>query len=205
MGWLGSCETLICDKEETTLIGIKDISEHIKDLETEGSTDSKLRLSWLTTKTAILKLGAKSETELTYLRLKAEDAIFSSRAALKYGIVPGGGVTLLNAVRLLPETIGGNILNVALQSPIRQIMFNAGSEYVNYQGLSDTWGYDASDGAYKDMFDAGIVDASSVVLGAVRNALGIASTLLTTSSVVTLPPPSQEELRNQSVMRPAFF
>lgn len=184
--WLGSCETLICDKEETTLIGIKDISDHTQELEEQGDADSKLRLSWLTTKTAILKLGAKSETELSYLRLKAEDAIHSSRLALKHGVVPGGGVTLKNASELMPDTIGGRILREALKRPITQICLNAGWDI-------------------PEQFGPEVIDSSAIVLGAIRNALGIASTLLTTNAVLTLPPPTLEELANKSVMRPAYF
>lgn len=199
--WLGSCETLITDKEETTLIGIKDIKDHVLDLEKEGTTDSKLRLSWLTTKTAILKLGAKSETELSYLRLKAEDAIFSSRSALKYGIVAGGGVSLRNCVEALPDTFGGLILKKALKVPITQIMTNAGAVPIVEQ-LEGEMGYNAKDLSVVNMFDAGIVDSSAIVLGAIRNALGIASTLLTISSVITLPPPTQEEILSKRAFNP---
>lgn len=186
---LGTCETLMCDKEETTVIGISDIKEHIEELKAEQTTDSKLRLSWLTTKTAILKLGAKSETELSYLRLKAEDAIHSSRLALQSGIVPGGGVCLRNAADKMPGTIGGSILRKALESPIQQIRKNAGSEIGGiFSTANPNIGFDAKNGVMVDMFDACIIDASAVVLQAVRNSLGIASTLLTTSAVITLPP-----------------
>lgn len=204
LDWLGSCDTLICDKEETTVIGIKDISNHIAELEKEGTADAKLRLSWLTTKTAILKLGAKSETELSYLRLKAEDAIHSSRLALKHGVVAGGGLTLVNAGKVMPDTIGGKILALALYAPIFQIMVNAGPQRENII-LAGEMGFDAKSGKIVNMFDAGIVDSSAIVLGAIRNALGIASTLLTISSVIVLPPPSTEELINNAAMRPAFF
>ncbi len=212
LSWLGTCDTIECDKEETTLIGIRDISEHIKSLEEEGTTDAKLRLSWLTTKTAILKLGAKSETELSYKRLKCEDAIFSSRAALKYGIVAGGGVCLYNAAKMMTDTIGGRILRKALTIPIRQIFDNSCIKGKGEMGFSELQehldtnplsGYDAkNDGIVENMLNAGIIDASQVVLGAIRNSLGIASTLLTTSSVITLPPKSMEEMANQAVMRP---
>ncbi len=181
LDWLGTCETLICDKEETTVIGIKDITDHIEDLEKDGSTDAKLRLSWLTTKTAILKLGAKSETELSYLRLKAEDAIFSSRSALKYGVVVGGGVALANCVGKMPDTIGGKIMKVALSAPYRQIVANANE---NTEG----------------MFGPEVIDSAAIVLGAIRNALGIASTLLTTSSAIILPP--EPEIKSA---QPVFF
>lgn len=213
--WLGTCDTIIVDKEETTVIGIADITDHIKDLEADGSTDAKLRLSWLTTKTAILKLGAKSETELSYLLLKAEDAIHSSRLALKNGIVAGGAVALFNAAKSLPDTTGGKILQVALKAPIRQIFDNSASTGVGEMSFSELeehlntnplLGYNAKmDSIEENMFDAGIVDASSIVLGAIRNALGIASTLLTTSSVITLPPPTAEEMMNRAVMRNVGF
>lgn len=224
LDWLGNCETIIVDKEETTVIGIKDISEHLKELEAEGTTDAKLRLSWLTTKTAILKLGAKSETELTYLRLKAEDAIHSSRLALKYGIVPGGGVCLRNCAQLMPNTPGGLILRAALSRPFKQIILNAGDPIIKNWWVKDaevhamkafssvemgngkaTTGFDAKKATCVDMFEVGIVDSSAIVLGAIRNALGIASTLLTTSSVITIPPPSAEELMNKAVIRPMGF
>lgn len=209
LSWLGTCDTIIVDKEETTVIGISDISDHIKELTEEGSNDSKLRLSWLTTKTAILKLGAKSETELSYLLLKAEDAIHSSRLALKSGIVPGGGVCLRNTADIMPDTIGGRILRTALKSPVMQIIANAGGEPDVKLMLTleeaKLYGVDASKMEWVNMFDANIVDASAIVLGAVRNALGIASTLLTTSSVIILPPKSAEELLNQAAMRPAYF
>lgn len=181
LDWLGSCDTLICDKEETTVIGIKDISQHIAELEAEGSNDSKLRLSWLTTKTAILKLGAKSETELTYLRDKAVDAIFSCRAALKHGVLVGGGLALQIVATHMPETIGGAILKVALTKPTAQIVKNAGD---NTQG----------------MFGEEVVDSADIVLGAVKNALGIASTILTASSVVLLP--IQEESAAKRTLDP---
>ena len=205
LDWLGTCNTLIVDKEETTVIGTKDISEHIKELGEEGSTDSKRRLSWLTTKTAIIKLGAKSETELSWRRYKTEDAIFSSRAALRGGIVAGGGVCLLNASKTMPDTIGGNIMKVALKAPITQILANAGMLEVGLEGISGNFGYDTKTRELTDMIEKGIVDSAEIVLGAVRNSLGIAATMLTTSAVITLPPPSQEELMNKAVMRPAHF
>lgn len=185
---LGTCDTIIVDKEETTVIGIADISEHLEDLQKEQTTDSKLRLSWLTTKTAILKLGAKSETELTYLRLKAEDAIHSSRLALKGGIVAGGGVSLRKVARTLnpTESTGKNILFEALQKPELQIQQNAGIRAEFEEPFSNK-GLDARTGEMVDMFEANIIDAAIVVKRAIQNALGIASTILTISSVITLP------------------
>lgn len=200
LDWLGTCETLIVDKEETTVIGIKDVSGHLKELDAEGSVDSKRRISWLTTKTAILKLGAKSETELSYRLLKAEDAIFSSRLALNHGVVAGGGAALWRASSLLPQTVGGKILSSALREPLKQILRNAGfvkteEETISLMGAGNM-GWDASTMEYVDMFEAGIVDAASIVLGAIRNSLGIASTLLTTSSVILLPEEKEKPQQN---------
>lgn len=203
ISYLGTCDTIIVDKEETTVIGIRDISQHIADLELSGLPDDKLRLSWLTTKTAILKLGAKSETELSWKKLKTEDSIFSSRAALRYGVVAGGGVCLSNAAMKMPNSIGGKILKSALLTPMSQILINAGiTEMPSDDRETGLWGVDASSGIYGDMHEMGIVDASAVVLGAIRNSLGIASTILTTSSVITLPPKSTEEMVNNAFMRP---
>lgn len=129
---LGTCDTLICDKDETTIIGIKDITEHIqsiKDDESLPSQDKAVRIAYLSTKTAMLKLGAKSETELSLLRLKMEDAIHSSRLALQSGVVCGGGMTLYNASLVMPDTVGGRILREALKAPLKQIIANTGVNY----------------------------------------------------------------------------
>lgn len=200
---LGTCDTIITDKEETIVIGIKDISEHIesiKDDESLPSDDKKVRLTYLSTKTAILKLGAKSETELTYLRLKAEDAIHSSRLALQGGIVAGGGVALMNVSYEMPDTIGGRILRTALTSPILQITKNAGNDnfVIGTERAPDGFhdGYNAKTGQMVNMIDAGIIDAAIVVKRAVQNALGIASTLLTISSAITLSP--EPEIKNNN-------
>lgn len=165
---LGTCDKIIVDSEETILIGTKDIPAHIATLESKGDDDSKLRLSWLTNKSAILKLGANSETELSYKRLKCHDAIRSSELALKYGIVKGGGVCLLNAVKAMPNTHAGIIMGEVLQAPNRQIRENAGNPFV----------YDVGEN---------IVDAAAVIKSAVRNSIGIASTILTTTALVYIP------------------
>lgn len=188
LDWLGTCGTIICDKDETTLVGTRDISDHKKDLEADGSADSKLRLSWLNTKTAILKLGAKSETELSWRRYKTEDAIFSSRSSLHHGIVAGGGIALLNCIKDLPDTIGGNILKEALKAPLTQIIANAGSQRTFDEATrGESVGFNAKTGEVVDMFQAGIVDSADIVRNAVRNSLGIAASMLTTSSVIVLP------------------
>lgn len=197
MKHLGTCGKIIVDKDETVVIGISDISDHIDALtedakENGNSYESERRLGWLRTKTAILKLGANSESELSYLRLKAEDAINASRLALQDGIVAGGGVALLNASARMPQTIGGRIMKIALEAPARQIRDNAGLKQVNYlYSGTDRRGIDANTGEDVDMWETGIVDAAKVTKNAVRNAIGVASTVLTGSIALSIPPKPQ--------------
>lgn len=169
---LGTCDKIIVDEEETIIIGTKDISEHIANLQTKGDDDSKLRISWLVNKTVILKLGANSETDLSYKRLKCHDAIRSSELALKYGIVEGGGNCLHIVSGKLPDNVAGQILRKALQAPQQQIILNSGDETLA----------------------ASVVDASMVVKMAVRNAIGIASTVLTATGIVYLPEKTSQEI-----------
>ncbi len=177
---LGTCGKITVDKDETTVVGISDISDHLKELEKEGSNDSKLRLSWLQTKTAILKLGANNESELSYIRLKCRDAISASRLALRDGVVEGGGIALLKASRALPDTVAGNILKEALQAPIKQLCLNSGIEI-------------------PESFGDKIVDSAAVVKNAVRNAVSLASTVLTTAIVITIPPKTSEQIAQEAL------
>jgi chaperonin GroEL len=156
----------------------------VKDM---SKTDDQLRvrLSWLQTKTATIKLGANSDSELSYKRKKCSDAISAAKLALEDGIVAGGGVTLWNASMELPETKGGEILKAALKMPFKQICMNAGA-ITEYRGLTKEWGYDSKDNSYKNMFDAGIVDPALVTKNSVRNAISVASTILTAGTVITM-------------------
>ncbi len=185
MEHLGSCEKITTTRDTTVVVGIKDISEHIKTLEEQNNEDSKLRLAWLKTKAATLRIGASSETELAYRRLKAEDARNASFLALQDGIVPGGGVALYIASRGLPDTVGGRILKKALEAPIRQIIDNAGEQFnegIAY-GLNDQ-GFDSTTRKMVNMWDAKIVDPLRVVKNSVKNAVSVAGTILTAETIV---------------------
>jgi len=201
---LGTCRKITVDKDETTIVGGANIDDHISDLKSKSDTDSKLRLSWLTTKTCILRLGANNESELSYKRLKCYDAINASKLALRDGIVPGGGVALLNAALSLPKTKAGKILMGALIEPYKQIMLNSGEEYaehmanVGFRGGAK-YGYDCTSGKIVDMFEAGIIDASAVVKNAVRNAVSLASTVLTGRIVVSFPDKTPEQLASEAL------
>jgi chaperonin GroEL len=181
----GTCEKITTTKEETVVRGIKDISQHIQNLKDIDTDDSKLRLSWLQTKTAILKLGANSESELSYLRYKAEDARNASYLAMKGGIVVGGGLCLFKVSDKMPDTIGGKILQNALREPSIQIVENAGGDKETYMEFVDNKGFDAKSGKVVDMWKAGIVDPALVVKNSIKNAISVAGTVLTAKIVIT--------------------
>ena len=170
---LGTCDKITVDSEETIINPSVDFSEHINSLISKGDDDSKLRVSWLTNKTVILKLGANSETDLSLKRLKTHDGIRSSELALKYGVVKGGGICLEKVAETLPNTDAGNLLRETLKYPRSVQVFNAKTLEVSEN----------------------IVDASMVIKKAVRHAIGIASTILTASSLVYIPEPTAVELK----------
>lgn len=185
---LGTCEEVVVDKDNTFLDGIKDISDHIAELQKEGSDESLIRVARLNTKTARLFVGAISDQALSYKRLKVEDARNAAYLALQDGVVAGGGVALLNALQSLSETVGGQVLKKSLAAPLLQIMENAGvdtTKKTKYK-VGDTMGFDARTLKCVDMFEAGILDPAKVVKSSVRNAVSVASTLLTDKIFITL-------------------
>ncbi len=168
---LGTCDKITVDQDETIIVGTTDITDHIASLKAKGDDESKLRLTWLTNKTALLKIGANSETDLSYKRLKLYDGIRSSESALRYGVVKGGGLCLESVSESLPDTIAGQLMAKALKVPRSQIVLN-----------SDTL-----------VVAGNVVDSAFVVKMAVRNAIGIASTVLTASSIIYLPDEPKKE------------
>lgn len=168
---LGTCGTITVDKDETIITGTADIHDHLSMLKAEGTVDSKLRLSWLITKTAILRLGANNESELSYLRLKCHDAINASRLALRDGVVEGGGAALTYVAAFLHDSDVEKILSDALVAPFKQNLKNMRLDKKN-------WGDE-------------IIDAAAVIKNAVRNAISLASTVLTCGAVITLVPKKQ--------------
>ncbi len=166
---LGSCDKIITSKEETVVLGTRDISQHIQVIKDQGTDESKIRVSRLQTKTAVLKLGANSESDLSHLMGKALDARNSSWLALQGGVVHGGGIALKNAINAIPSSIGGNVLKKALAYPLKQICEN--------EGLSEKE-------ITKRVTTENIYDAAIVVKTAITNALSIASTALTVRNVI---------------------
>jgi chaperonin GroEL len=145
---------------------------------------------------AVIKVGAATETELKEKKHRMEDAVSATRAAVEEGIVPGGGVVLLNSIAALDkvkaegdELAGVNILRRALEEPLRQIAVNAGLEgsvvVEKVKGLPKGQGLDAATGEYVTMVAAGIIDPTKVTRSAVQNAASIAGLLLTTEALIT--------------------
>ena len=162
------------------------------------------RLAKLAGGIAVINVGAATEVEMKDTKLRIEDALSATRAAVEEGIVPGGGIALLSIVGKVREQVetlegdvktGGRIVLKALEAPIRQIAANAGVDggvVVNtilVKGVAN-FGYDASKDAYCDMMQAGILDPTKVTRSALQNAASVAGTLLTTEALVAdIPEP----------------
>lgn len=217
---LGRAKMVKVSKDYTTIIDGYGDSEEIKNRvaaikrELSESTSSydkeKLqeRLAKLAGGVAVINVGAATEVEMKDIKLRIEDALSATRAAVEEGVVPGGGIALLsiiNGVKAYTDTLegdeatGGRIILKALESPVRQIAVNAGVDggvVVNNIVVAKqaNYGYDVAKDKYCDMIKAGILDPTKVARSALQNAASVAATLLTTEVLVTdipevTPPP----------------
>ena len=211
---LGRADKVVSTKDETTIIGGKGQDSEIKGrieqirVEIERSTSDydreKLqeRLAKLAGGVAVIGVGAATEVELKEKKHRVEDALSATRAAVEEGIVPGGGVALINAIPALDEVkmelpdeqTGVNTLRRALEEPMRGIVKNAGLDGAvvveNVRRLQkekdDLYiGYDIIANEYRDMVEAGIIDPAKVTRGALENAASIAAMILTTEALIT--------------------
>jgi chaperonin GroEL len=226
---LGEAEKVIADKDNTTIVGGKgkesDIKARIEQIrvEIEKTTSDydreKLqeRLAKLSGGVAVIKVGAATEPELKEKKHRVEDALSATRAAVEEGIVPGGGVALLNAMAALDnlkmqyedEQIGVNIVRKALEVPTRKIAENAGKDgsvivenirQAQKKDNNNKIGYDVLRDEYIDMVKGGVIDPAKVTRGALENAASIAAMILTTEALMTdipekekpAPPPMPE-------------
>ena len=160
------------------------------------------RLAKLAGGVAVIRVGAATETEMKEKKLRIEDALAATKAAVEEGVVAGGGVALINAIPAVKELLdtdnadfktGVNIVLKALEEPVRQIAANAGLEgsvIVNniVESGKTAYGYDFGNEGYVDMFDAGILDPTKVTRSALQNASSVAAMVLTTESLVTDKP-----------------
>jgi chaperonin GroEL len=216
---LGRADKIVSTKDDTTVIG-----GHGKDVEIQGRMEQikveidkstsdydreKLqeRLAKLAGGVAIIRVGAATETELKEKKHRVEDALSATRAAVEEGIVPGGGVALINAISALDkvemaypdEQTGVGILRTALEMPMRKIAENAGEDgavvldtarRIQADKKDNRIGYDVITGEFIDMVDAGIIDPAKVTKGALSNAASIAAMILSTEALVTdIPEP----------------
>jgi chaperonin GroEL len=211
---LGRARKVVVDKDTTTIIdGAGDaeaIKARIKQLKSEiENTDSDFdreklqeRLAKLAGGVAVVKVGAATETEMKEKKHRVEDALQATRAALEEGIVPGGGVALMNAVSAInpdsfeaDERTGAMIIARALEEPIRQLADNAGLEgsvVVNkIRELETGSGLNVDTGEYEDLVKAGIIDPTMVTRSALQNAASIAKNILTTEAIVAEAPEKQ--------------
>jgi chaperonin GroEL len=194
---LGSCLKSITNHEETILhVGestedvlaiIDDIKKSLLDNHpTHTVIKLEKRLARLTAKIAVVKVGANSEIELKEKADRVEDAICATKAAIKEGIVPGGGIALLNAsYNIAAKSIGEEILMDSIRAPFKTILDNAGIEFDSIKTLSKTgFGLDVVTGKEVNMIKAGIIDPLLVTKSALRNAASVATTILSTDCVI---------------------
>jgi chaperonin GroEL len=209
---LGQARRVVVDKDSTTLIdgagADEAIKGRIKQLKSEvENTDSDFdreklqeRLAKLSGGVAVIKVGASTETEMKEKKHRVEDALQATRAALEEGIVPGGGVALLNAVTSIKldgfsdpdERTGAQIILRALEEPLRQLASNAGLEgsvvVNNVRKATKGQGLNVDTNEVEDLVKAGIIDPTMVTRSALQNAASIAKNILMTEAIVAEPP-----------------
>ena len=225
---LGKADKIIANKDETIIVGGKGdkkvVAERVAQIRVQAdATEQKYelekleeRIGKLTGGIAVIKVGAATETEMKYLKLKIEDAVNATKAAIEEGIVSGGGAALVKVAKKVSEkfkksdmyksshesivgieyVVGYNVVLEALLAPLYQIAVNAGKEgavVVNtvYEGKGD-YGYDAKNDKFVDMIKAGIIDPVKVTRSGLQHASSAAGILLTTEIAITDEPKKDE-------------
>ncbi len=211
---LGRAKKVVVDKENTTIVEGAGTAEDIQarvnmikkqsDDTTSDYDREKLqeRLAKLSGGVAVIKVGAATETEMKEKKARVEDALSATKAAVEEGIVPGGGVALVRALKALngmklsdDQQVGVELIKKALTSPLSQIVANAGFDpaiIVNEisKSKSNTYGFNAANEKYMDMFEAGVIDPTKVTRSALQNAASVASLMITTEALITeIPEP----------------
>ncbi|RLG12644.1 chaperonin GroEL [Candidatus Pacearchaeota archaeon] len=206
--WLGTARKIVVDSDKTIIVegkgDKKEIEKRKKVIEGQiKNTDSdykkeelKKRLAKLGKGVAVIKVGAATETELEEKKMRIDDALNATKAAVEEGVVAGGGITLYRAKNILndlelkgDEQIGVNIIKKILEEPLRQIARNSGKEEAEIiseiNGKDKNYGYNAKTDVCEDLFKAGVIDPTKVVRNLLQNAASVAVMVLTTEALVT--------------------
>lgn len=222
---LGRAKTVISTKESTTIIGgagdktridarVNEIRAQIDGTKSEYDREKLAeRLAKLAGGIAVIKVGAASEVEMKEKKLRIEDALNATKAAVDEGIVAGGGVALLKASRVLEnvkmdnkdQEVGAHIVARALSYPIKQIAENAGKEGAIIveeirRNADVNYGYDAATDTFVDMIQSGILDPKKVSRSALENAISIGGMFLTTEALIVDAPKKEEEQNHAPAM-----
>jgi chaperonin GroEL len=208
---LGTAKRITVDKDNTTIIDgggarkalegrVKQIRVQIEETTSDYDREKlQERLAKLIGGVAVINVGAATETEMKEKKDRVEDALNATRAAVEEGVVPGGGVAYMRALKVLKkgqfpgeEQLGANLIKRALEEPVRQISQNAGFEgSVVVQRVMEgerNFGFNAETGTYEDLMKAGIVDPTKVTRFALQNAASVAGLLMTTEAMVAEKP-----------------
>src|SRR4051812_21989935 len=204
---LGKAKKVTIDKDNTTIVEgggassaiegrVKQIRTQVEDTTSDYDREKlQERLAKLVGGVAVIKVGAATETEMKEKKARVEDAMHATKAAVEEGIVPGGGVALIRASKVLADLkldgdqqIGVNIVKRAIEEPMRWIATNAGHEgsiiVQKVRELDDESGFNAQNEKYENLVAAGVIDPAKVVRSALQNASSIASLLLTTEALI---------------------
>ena len=221
---LGRAHKIVSTKEHTTIIDgggkqsdIDDRVTQLKKMIEQSDSDfdkEKLqeRIAKLDGGVAVIRVGAATETEMKEVKHRIEDAIGATRAAVEEGVVPGGGVAFIRAIKALDslnleaeESIAIGILKRALEAPMKIIAQNAGFEgsviVEEVKKHSGNFGFNAATGVYEDMVKAGVIDPTKVTRSALQNAVSVAGMLLTTEAVVSELPNKQDDMPSMNSMQ----
>ena len=213
---LGEAKKIVVEKENSTIIDgagksadIKARIESIRQQAEEATSDydkEKLqeRVAKLSGGVAVIKVGAATEIEMKEKKARVEDALHATRAAVEEGVVPGGGVAFIRALKALDkmegsnedQTVGIRILSRSIEEPLRQIVMNAGEDAAvilnEVRAGKGAYGYNAATGHYGDMLEMGILDPAKVTRLALQNAASVAGLLLTTEVMIAEAPKEDE-------------
>jgi chaperonin GroEL len=220
---LGTAKKISIDKDNTTIVDgggsrkalegrVKQIRAQIEDTTSDYDREKlQERLAKLIGGVAVINVGAATEAEMKEKKARVEDALNATRAAVEEGIVPGGGVALVRAIKTLEklelpgeEQLGVNLIRRALEEPVRQISENAGHEgSVVVQKVMEgkgNFGFNAATGEYEDLVKAGIIDPTKVTRFALQNAASVAGLLMTTEAMVAEKPEKKKNAAPQMPM-----